>query len=289
MQWPDAPADDEIPLDCPGYWNPMLRKAKYKNLFVSHDYPTAGALLREIMLTVHERSCQDLRRSAPQPEAIQHMEGALCAECKLHMDIVASYEWHVAAAQMEQKSMRSLVQNPPPNSCYLHAGFCEKLPVPLSGSETSGMFHGAARKTLSIFGCYCVHTNASGEADVLAIILVSEVIQLSALFGALRLQKALEKVNSQQCWHPGRAHSRIRQWNPLPQRQRTRLNYLVEKHGKSMAAADAEIFAAIRRWLDMSGFVIPTLSQTMSTRWSKSSRPLLLESHVQTLPAFGST
>ena len=41
---------------CPGYWAPMLRKAKYKNLFVSHDYPTAGALLREIMLTVHERS-----------------------------------------------------------------------------------------------------------------------------------------------------------------------------------------------------------------------------------------
>ena len=169
MQWPDAPADDEIPLDCPGYWNPMLRKAKYKNLFVSHDYPTAGALLREIMLTVHERSCQDLRRSAPQPEAIQHMEGALCAECKLHMDTVASYEWHMAAAQMEQKSMRSLVQKIPPNSFYLHADFCEKLPVPLNGSETSGMFHGAARKTLSIFGCYCVQTNASGKRDVLAI------------------------------------------------------------------------------------------------------------------------
>ena len=59
------------------------------------------------------------------------------------------------------------------------------------------MFHGAARKTLSIFGCYCVQTNASGERDVVGhIILVSEVIELSALFGALCLQKALEKVSN---------------------------------------------------------------------------------------------
>jgi len=77
---------------------------------------------------------------------VQHAEGSLLSELKLHMNIVRAYEWHIAAAQLEQRNMRERVSSWPPSSCYLHGDFCEKLPVPISGAETCGMFHGAARK-----------------------------------------------------------------------------------------------------------------------------------------------
>ena len=108
-------------------------------------------LLQEVLSTVHEKSFQTLRQAAPRPEAVRHVEEQLCEEAKLHHETCAAYDFHMAAARMEQKNMRELALTLGCNKCYTHSDYMEKLPVPISGSETSDMFHGRQRKTLSVF------------------------------------------------------------------------------------------------------------------------------------------
>lgn len=90
--------------------------------------------------------------------------------------------------------MRDLVQSLGKNMVYGHFDFMEKLPIPISGSQTSEQFHGAQRKTLSVFGAYFVLRDAAGKRSKKAIILVSEVIELSALFGSMCVLECLKHV-----------------------------------------------------------------------------------------------
>ena len=58
---------------------------------------------------MHDRTYPALRRAAPRPEQIQHTEGLLPAEAKLHLEIVSAYDFHMSAAKMEQSNMMELV------------------------------------------------------------------------------------------------------------------------------------------------------------------------------------
>lgn len=96
---------------------------------------------------------------------------------------------------------------------------------------------------------------------MLAIVLLSEIIELSALYGSLCVKKALEHVDN-----VGRldtltlgfdAGNHFRSYEnlfhflydiPKQSGQPVRLNFLVEKHGKAMC--DSEVFSPVRRWLD---------------------------------------
>ena len=245
---------------CPGYWEPVLKRARYKGIFKGEDLSVCTARLREVVHTVRERDFQAVRRAAPQRVLIGHVEGALRTEAGLHKEIIDAYDWHLAAAQLEQANMRNLAATLEPNRAYCHADFMEKLPIPLSGSETSGQFHGAQRKTLSVFAMYVVEADARGRRTTTAIILVSEILELSALFGSLCVERALRHVKNVggldelvlgfDAGNHYRSYENMYYFlykNAL-QGQRTKVNYLVEKHGK--AFCDSECFAAIRRWLD---------------------------------------
>ena len=246
---------------CPNYWHPVLRRAKFKSLFTSLDTSSSLTLVQDVLGTLHERCFANLRAASPRPESIRHVEGALLTEAKLHSQIVAAYEWHQAAAQVEQSNMRNLVENLGPNRAYCHFDFMEKLPIPISGSETSDQFHGSQRKTLSVFTMYAVQRNAAGQKTVLAVVLVSEIIELSALFGSLcvlECLKHIENVGSLEELILGfDAGTHFRSYENLyyflhklaaEKKQKCRVNFLVEKHGKSMC--DSEVFSPIRRWLD---------------------------------------
>eukprot|EP00439_Symbiodinium_sp_Y106_P082026 s5_g21.t1 len=204
------------------------------------------------------RDCQDIRRASPQPEGINHAEGMLAAQAKLHKSLVEAYDWHLAAAQLELRNMRRLAEELQSNACYMHCDFMEKLPIPISGSETSDMFHGSARKTLSVLAAYTVQVDKHGKRDVSATVLVSEII--SALFSGVsaccrpssRSRMWVHFKSSSLVLIPGTIryenlyyflHKLTKEY-----KQRTRVNYLVEKHGKAMC--DSEVFAPIRRWID---------------------------------------
>lgn len=255
-----ARAKDDMQNACPDYWTQLLRRARYKTLFSNHDLAESLTLLREVLNTVHERTYPALRRAAPQPEQIPHTEGLLATEAKLHLEIVSSYDFHMSAAKMEQSAMRELVDKLPRNTAYVHCDFMEKLPIPISGSETSDQFHGSQRKTLSVFTAYCVECSPQGKRSVTAVVLVSEIIELSALFGSMCVLECLKDVRgigSLDMLYLGfDTGTHFRSYENMfyflfhvakTHKQKCRLNFLIEKHGKSMC--DAEVFSPIRRWL----------------------------------------
>ena len=247
---------------CPGYWDGILRKPKYRNLFTQRENLARSLqLVQEVLRTVHERECQEVRRASPQPESINRVEGTLATEAALHQTLVEAYDWHLAAAQLELTNMRQLAETLGVNSCYIHSDFMEKLPIPLSGSENSDMFHGAARKTLSVFGSYTIQVDQRGRREVTATVLVSDIIELSALFGSLCVLRSLKQVKNVgkltelilgfDSGNHFRSYENLYYFLrkiPVEKKQRTRVNYLVEKHGK--AFCDSEIFSPIRRWID---------------------------------------
>ena len=236
---------------CPHYWDKILRRPKYKNLFKQHD-----DLARQLEL-VHETARTFAVRLRSR-RASNHAEGMLAAQAKLHKSLVEAYDWHLAAAQLELRNMRRLAEELQSNACYMHCDFMEKLPIPISGSETSDMFHGSARKTLSVLAAYTVQVDKHGKRDVSATVLVSEII--SALFSGVsaccrpssRSRMWVHFKSSSLVLIPGTIryenlyyflHKLTKEY-----KQRTRVNYLVEKHGKAMC--DSEVFAPIRRWID---------------------------------------
>eukprot|EP00439_Symbiodinium_sp_Y106_P053666 s5058_g7.t1 len=246
---------------CPGYWEPVLKKPRYRGIFAqSADLSLCTQLLGEVVNSVHQRSFRAVRQAAPESERIPHVEGALRREAALHKEIVDSYNWHLAAAQLEQSNMRLTAANLGPNRAYCHCDYMEKLPIPLSGSETSGQFHGAQRKTLSVFAMYAVEADAQGRRTTTAIILLSEILELSALFGSLCVHEALTHIKNigrlEELILGFDAGNHFRSYENMyhflykypKMGQLTRLNYLVEKHGK--AFCDSEVFSPIRRWLD---------------------------------------
>ena len=141
---------------------------------------------------MHERRCQTIRQQAPQPQLINHVEGSLPKEAMLH--VVNAYTSHLAAAQMEQSQTRQLAAKLPRNCAYAHCDYMEKLPIPISNRETSDMSHGSTRKTISVFGMYLIECDAAGTRQTTAIILLSDVIELSAMFGNLCVRRALRHV-----------------------------------------------------------------------------------------------
>lgn len=241
-----ARAKDDMQNACPDYWTQLLRRARYKTLFSNHDLAESLTLLREVLNTVHERTYPALRRAAPQPEQIPHTEGLLATEAKLHLEIVSSYDFHMSAAKMEQSAMRELVDKRPRNTAYVHCDFMEKLPIPISGSETSDQFHGSQRKTLSVFTAYCVECSPQGKRSVTAVVLVSEIIELSALFGSMCVLECLKDVRgigSLDMLYLGfDTGTHFRSYENMfyflfhvakTHKQKCRLNFLIEKHGKS--------------------------------------------------------
>ncbi|CAE7236307.1 Cacna1g [Symbiodinium sp. CCMP2592] len=244
-----------------GYWAPVLKISKYSGLLERDDLCSALEHFVEIVGSVHERRCQTVRQQAPHPQLINHVEGSLRKEAMLHAEIVNAYTWHLAAAQMEQRQMRQLAAELPKNCAYAHCDYMEKLPIPISNRETSDMFHGSTRKTISVFGMYLVECDAEGTRQTTAIILLSDVIELSAMFGNLCIKRALrhvKRMGSLDCLYLGfdagnhfRSYENLHEFLyriPAETGQTCRVNYLVEKHGKSMD--DAEIFSPVRRWLD---------------------------------------
>ena len=140
-----ARAKEEMQKACPEYWTHFLKRDRYKTLFSNHDLAESLKLLQEVLTHVHEQSYAALRRKAPLPEQIRHMEGLLSMEGKLHLEIVSAYDLHMAAAKQEQSNMRTLVDKLERNRAYVHCDCMEKLPIPISGSETSDQFHGSQR------------------------------------------------------------------------------------------------------------------------------------------------
>ncbi|CAJ1352410.1 unnamed protein product [Effrenium voratum] len=246
---------------CPGYWHPVLKRTKFKSLFSSFDTSSSLTLVQEVLGPLHERCFQQVRAAAPRPEGVRHVEGALLTEARLHAEVVAAYEWHMAAAQLERNNMRSRVENLGPSRAYCQFDFMEKLPIPISGSETSDQFHGSQRKTLSVFKMYAVERSRDGKRQVSAVVLVSEIIELSALFGSLCVLESLNHIQNlgslDELILGFDTGTHFRSYENLyyflykiasEKKQQCRVNYLVEKHGKSMC--DSEVFSPIRRWLD---------------------------------------
>ena len=78
------------------------------------------------------------------------------------------------------------------NRAYIHCESMEKLSIPIS--ETSRQFHGSQRKILSVCGAHCVENNSERRRSVIAVILISEIIEFSVLFGFTCVLECLKHV-----------------------------------------------------------------------------------------------
>ena len=157
--------------------------------------------------------------------------------------------------------MRKRLESLPVAEAYLHADFAENIGVPLANRQTSDQFHGSQRKTLSVFGAYIVQPQQKNEKSrKLAVVLVSDVIEKSALYANKCIEKTLPfihklgKLQVLRCCFDSGNHFRSAQSAhlllhdiPLRHRQRTVCHYLVEKHGKG--PDDSEIFSRLRAWV----------------------------------------
>ena len=218
-------------------------------------------LLQRFMSTTHERYHRAARARAPEPWKIPHVEGKHVTELKLHLSIVQSYEHHLLSAAREQNSMRQIIDSLPPRTAYVHADFCENLGVPIAHNETSDMWHGASRKTLSIFGCYLMQWK-DGAIETTNIVYVADILEKSALFANLLIKQVvadhvLGKGSLEEmifCFDSGNhfrsyesAYTTMVEIPSLYQQPST-TRFLVEKHGKG--PCDACIFSPIHRFLE---------------------------------------
>ena len=156
--------------------------------------------------------------------------------------------------------MRKRCDELPGREALLHADFAENIPIPMSHAQTSDMFHGAQRKTLSIFGAFIVQRSSQASSRKLAVVLVSDVIEKSAAFANECIQRALSFVEGvgnldclRFCFDSGNHFRSYENAHllfhaiPVQRNQRCCTHYLVEKHGKG--PDDSEIFARVRAWL----------------------------------------
>ena len=124
------------------------------------------------------------------------------------------------------------------------ADFAENIPIPMSYAQTSDMFHGAQRKTLSIFGAFIVQRSSQASSRKLAVVLVSDVIEKSAAFANECVQRALsfvERVGNLDClrfcFDSGNHFRSYESAHllfhaiPVQRNQRCCTHCLVEKHG----------------------------------------------------------
>ena len=216
--------------------------------------------VQKYLWETHEQEHADSRRAAREPFRIRHEEGLLVKELKLHLNIVRSYDWHMLAAAREQSSMRESLENLAPRTCYFQADFSENIGVPIASEESSDMWHGAARKTLSVFGVY-LRQWQNGKVCTRNVLYISEVLEKSALFASLLIRRAVER----EVLHLGKlenllfvfdAGNHFRSYEgayntmvhiPRSYRQRCETRYMVEKHGKG--PCDSQLFSPMRRFL----------------------------------------
>ena len=161
---------------CSGYWAPFWRKQRVQQTMASGDAESKLKALQTYLSTTHEKEHASDRAKAAEPWRIRHVEGELLTELKRHLAIVQAYEWHALAAQREQATMRASLAALPPDTCYFQADFSENIGVPLGHEESSDMWHGAARKTLSVFGVF-LRQWVGGEVKTRNILYVSDVIE----------------------------------------------------------------------------------------------------------------
>ena len=226
----------------------------------SHDTEAKLQMLRTYLWATHERDHKVDRRAAPEPWRIQHEEGQLVSELKRHLSIVQAYDWHMLAAAREQASMRTSIESVAKGTCYFQADFSENIGVPLANEESSDMWHGAARKTLSVFGVY-LRQWEDGQLRTKNILYVSEVLEKSSLFATLLIRKAVEEevvdlgrlkkllfvfdagnhFRSYEQAHNTMVHIPVQYSQPCVTR------YMVEKHGKG--PCDSQLFSPMRRFL----------------------------------------
>ncbi|CAJ1342619.1 unnamed protein product [Effrenium voratum] len=246
---------------CPGYWAPFWRSRPRNTLVMTTgDAEAKLVAVQKYLWETHEQEHADSRRAAREPFRIRHEEGLLVKELKLHLNIVRSYDWHMLAAAREQSSMRESLENLAPRTCYFQADFSENIGVPIASEESSDMWHGAARKTLSVFGVY-LRQWQNGKVCTRNILYVSEVLEKSALFASLLIRRAVER----EVLHLGKlenllfvfdAGNHFRSYEgayntmvhiPRSYRQRCETRYMVEKHGKG--PCDSQLFSPMRRFL----------------------------------------
>lgn len=245
---------------CPGYWNPFWSNRRHTRIMNSSETEEKLNILKTYLWVTHEKDHAATRRNAPEPWKVQHEEGQLVKELKLHLSIVQSYEWHILAAAREQASMRRSIETLEPGTCYFQADFSENIGVPIAHEETSDMWHGAARKTLSVFGVY-LRQWIENQVKTRIVLYVSEVLEKSALFASLLIRKAVEKevlnkgklkklifvFDAGNHFRSYEAAHNTMIYIPLQYKQPCVTRYLVEKHGKG--PCDAQIFSPMRRFL----------------------------------------
>ena len=119
----------------------------------------------------------------------------------------------------------------------------EKLPYPFQVLKPV-INSISQRKTLLVFIAYCVECNTHGNRNVTAVILVSEIIELSAVFLSMCVLECLKDVNgigSLDMLYLGLdTGTHFRSYENMfyflyhlaeTHRQKCRLNFLIEKHG----------------------------------------------------------
>lgn len=240
---------------CPGYWNPFWSNRRHTRIMNSSETEEKLNILKTYLWVTHEKDHAATRRNAPEPWKVQHEEGQLVKELKLHLSIVQSYEWHILAAAREQASMRRSIETLEPGTCYFQADFSENIGVPIAHEETSDMWHGAARKTLSVFGVY-LRQWIENQVKTRIVLYVSEVLEKSALFASLLIRKAVEKevlnkgklkklifvFDAGNHFRSYEAAHNTMIYIPLQYKQPCVTRYLVEKHGKGPCDAQIKYF-----------------------------------------------
>ena len=119
------------------------------------------------------------------------------------------------------------------------------------------MWHGAQRKTLSVFGAYIVQRSApSAPLETTYVFLVSDVLSKLSSYGNLCIKEALRHVkrlgtlSTLRCWFDTSNH--FRSYENLhcfavevaeAYKQRTRVSYFVETHGKCCAILRSSLLA----------------------------------------------
>ena len=240
---------DHLETDCAGYFSffdtqPDVLSVMDKTLGDT-DYVHLLTLMLDY-IDGHEHQFNDLRMTAKHPALIIHREGKVRKEIKATLVVLEAYEWHQLSGIRETHAAREQVENPAPNTAMLTCDFMEKLGVPLAHRQTSGMFHGSQRKTLSILGGYLVERGSDNIIQKTGIILVSDIVETSAVFANLGVRQCVGHIKNMghldrlrlryDCGTHFRSAENLAFFNvelPVLHKQPTVTSFFVPKHGKS--------------------------------------------------------
>jgi hypothetical protein len=245
---------------CTDYWKVFNEDPRYETLVASQDHLATLDAMEDYICT-HDQKHQDHRNRQDFPAKITHVEAGVLKQLRLHRKIVSSYEWHILAAARESGQARRDAEEPKPNEATGQGDFMEKVGIPQAHRQTSDMFHGSQRKTLSVFGFYIAQRNAEGKVEKTGVILVSDVVETTACYANLCVEQAVAHVKRLgeldmlrlrfDTGNHFRSYESLASfcWKiPHKYDQRTLVGYHVEKHGKCVC--DSEIFSPCRRWTD---------------------------------------